>query len=76
MNRPTTTIAGTGTTGERGGQASVLTQIAGLQTLTHEELQERWGELYEAPPPAGLEPPLPAAPSGVPHPGTGLWRPA
>ena len=49
MNRPTTIIPGT--TGDRSGQASVLTQIAGLQTLTHEELQERWRELYEASPP-------------------------
>ena len=32
-------------------QATVLTQIAHMQTLTHEELQARWRELYEAPPP-------------------------
>ena len=32
-------------------QLTVLAQIAGLQTLTHEELQQRWRELYEAPPP-------------------------
>ena len=31
--------------------ATALTQIAGLQTLNHEELQERWRQLYEAPPP-------------------------
>ena len=46
-----TTNVTRGTTGDHGGQASVLTQIAGLQTLTHDELQERWRELYEAPPP-------------------------
>jgi hypothetical protein len=36
---------------ECAAQESVLTQIARLQDLTHEQLKERWRELYEAPPP-------------------------
>jgi len=35
-----------------GKQATVLAQIAALQTLTHDQIKERWRELYEAPPPA------------------------
>jgi len=32
-----------------GKQATVLAQIAELQTLTHDQIKERWRELYEAP---------------------------
>ena len=46
-----TTLITPSTNAESGAQATVLTRIAQLQTLTHEELQERWRELYEAPPP-------------------------
>ena len=49
MNRPTPITPGTNA--ERGAQATVLTQIARLQSLTHKQLQERWHELYEAAPP-------------------------
>jgi hypothetical protein len=49
VNQPTTMMPVTNA--EQSAQESVLTQIARLQTLTHEELKERWRELYGAPPP-------------------------
>ena len=35
---------------------TVLAPIARLQTLTHEQLKERWRELYDAPPPVWNRP--------------------
>lgn len=48
MNHSTTRTAGAA---GPDAQESVLAQIARLQTLTHPELQAKWRELYEAPPP-------------------------
>ena len=49
MNETATTLPRVNADGQ--AQATVLAQIARLQTLTHEQLQQRWRELYDAPPP-------------------------